>query len=214
MYALLQLACLFIIVVGIRVFWARIKNWPPVQMLSNFIVIVLIIPIVLLIAVIVVPIVCLIWLITWPYAALVRWIFSSRMQKLGRAMDWRECEKRINEGRGTLLIQRRKMSGLHNIDRWWWTDEDVYETCPYALGDWQMMSCLSEFKPALDWCSERYTATEGSAKFILGHKRLRKSLTEKRYSSFRDGVRWLDIAPPGAIKDEKYLVSRWSEEEE
>jgi hypothetical protein len=214
MYALFQLACLFIIVVGIRVYWDRIKNWPPVQWLGKIIGIAQLIPIIILMAIIVVPIVCLVWLITWPYTALARWIFSTRMERRGRAVHWHECAKRIGEGKGTLLIQHRKETVLHNTDRWWWTDENVYETCPYALGDWQMMSCLAEFKPALDWCSGRYMATNGSAILILHHKRLRKDLTQKRTSLFRDGVRWLDIARPGAIKDEKYLVSRWSEEEE
>lgn len=53
--------------------------------------------------------------------------FRDQMKARGRVIEWSECRRAMDEGRGTLIIERYSLKGPF---RWWWTSEDLYRSMP------------------------------------------------------------------------------------
>ena len=93
----------------------------------------------------------------------VRWFNS--MKAVGRIFDWEHFIGEINAGHGMLIVERFSLKGPI---RMWWTEDNVYDVCPYPLVDWLTMAREPSFNAVRDWCRNQYTSNGGSALLVDG----------------------------------------------
>ena len=119
--------------------------------------------------------------------------FSHFMKGSGRTMEWASFIREMNDGHGTLIVERFSFKGPI---RMWWTGDDVYEVCPYPLVDWLTMARESRFDAVRDWCHSKYTSNTGSALLVDGSNEQWGTIRGNSPLSFRDGIRYLEVPPP------------------
>jgi hypothetical protein len=73
----------------------------------------------------------------FPYGALAKRRMARRerqfrddMTRTGRTFEWQSFSRELEAGRGTLIIELFSFKGPI---RRWWTADDIYEKCPFAL---------------------------------------------------------------------------------
>src|SRR5215472_1813282 len=135
-----------------------------------------------------------------PYTTIARRVRSRRERRFancrkadGRTIDWVQFIRAINDGHGTLLVERFSFKGPI---RKWWTADNVYAVCPYPLVDWFTMENETSFDTVRDWCHKRYTSNTGSAMLVNGSKEQWRTIRGKGPFSFQDGIRYLEVPPP------------------
>jgi hypothetical protein len=135
-----------------------------------------------------------------PYTMIARRVKSRRerrfthsMKVAGRTMDWAHFLREIDESHGTLILERFSFKGPIRI---WWTEDNLYEVCPYPLVDWLTMASDMDFDAVRDWCHNRYTGALGSALLVDGNKQQWRTIRGDRPFTFRDGIRYLEVPPP------------------
>jgi hypothetical protein len=123
--------------------------------------------------------------------------FRQQMTSAGRTVEWMEFIRQLNNSDGTLIVERFSLKGPV---RGWWTNDDVYKACPWPLVDWLTMANGTEFDEIRSWFHQRYTsASSGGALLIFGSAEQWRSIRNAcSLSSFRDGVRWVEVAPPAS----------------
>src|SRR5438045_5959934 len=73
-------------------------------------------------------------------------------------MDRRDFERALYEGRGTLIVESQSLKGPF---RWWWTNESLYDICPFPLVTWlETMPNDECYHPLAEWCQREYTNTD------------------------------------------------------
>jgi hypothetical protein len=115
------------------------------------------------------------------------------MKVNGRTIDWEHFIREINDGHGTLIVERFSFKGPI---RMWWTGENVYEECPYPLVDWLTMTKDTNFDAVRDWCHNRYTGASASALLVEGSKQQWRTIRGNSPFTFQDGLRYLEVPPP------------------
>ena len=135
-----------------------------------------------------------------PYTMIARRVKSRRERRFahsmkvdGRTMDWAHFIRETDERHGTLIVERFSLKGPIRI---WWTEENVYEVCPYPLVDWLTTAKDTNFDEVRDWCHNRYTSTVGRALLVDGNKEQWRTLRGDGPFTFRDGIRYLEVPPP------------------
>jgi len=107
-------------------------------------------------------------------------------------MDWIQFIREIQNGHGTLIVERFSLKGPI---RMWWTPENLYEVCPYPLADWPTMANDATFDPVLEWCHERYTGATGTALLVDGSNEQWRTVQGQDPFTFQDGIRYVDLPP-------------------
>jgi hypothetical protein len=119
--------------------------------------------------------------------------FTNSMKVNGRTMGWEGFIREINEGHGTLIVERFSFKGP---TRMWWTRDNVYEVCPSPLVDWLTMTRDKGFDAVREWCHTRFTSATGNAFLILGNKDEWRTILGNDPVTFRDGMRYVEVCPP------------------
>lgn len=119
--------------------------------------------------------------------------FADSMRVAGRTMDWERFIREINDGHGTLIVERFSLKGPI---RMWWTKENVYEVCPHPLVDWFTLSTDTSFDPVRGWCHSRYTSGTGSGLLVDGNREQWRTVRGNAPLTFRDGIRYVEVPPP------------------
>ena len=112
--------------------------------------------------------------------------FVHRMVLAGRAVEWRDVQRELSQGRGTLILQNPSFKGVWHL--WWTTDAIAKEGLfPYATSKEKVLAGFEfEFAPFNKWCYENYT-NPGSGKAMLVKstgKGFRRELEEHEYIKF------------------------------
>jgi hypothetical protein len=135
-----------------------------------------------------------------PYTAVARRLrarrerrFSDSMRSNGRTMRWAHFIREIEDGHGTLIIERFSFKGPIRL---WWTPDDVYELCSYPLVDWLTMANDTNFDAVRDWCYDRYTSATASALLVDGSKEQWRTIRGDGQLALREGIRYLEVPPP------------------
>ena len=118
--------------------------------------------------------------------------FRNSMRTAGRTMDWASFMREINSGRGTLIVERFSFKGPV---RMWWTEENVYEACPYPAVHGLTMCSDAKFETVRDWCHRRYTSDTGGAFIVDGNREQWRSIRGHSPLRFRDGIRYIEVPP-------------------
>jgi hypothetical protein len=127
--------------------------------------------------------------------------FRTKMQGLGRVVEWRDFLKAINETRGTVILERYSFKGPV---RWWWTSENLYDISPYPTADWFTMLTDESFQPFAEWCSQRYTTPSEGLAFLADSDAISAGEDHSLWSRLRspesESVRWVEVAPPRRLR--------------
>jgi hypothetical protein len=115
------------------------------------------------------------------------------MKVNGRTIDWEHFIREINEGHGTLIVERFSFKGPI---RMWWTGDNIYEVCPYPLVDWLTMARDTNFDALRGWCHNRYTGTSANALLVEGSEQQWRTICGNSPFTFQDGIRYLEVPPP------------------
>jgi hypothetical protein len=126
-----------------------------------------------------------------------------QMQAVGRVMEWSDFVRAVVENRGTFVEERYSLKGP---DRWWWTEENVYDLCPYPTVDWLMMVQDEHFLPIRDWFHRRYTSVDTGQALLVATCRIPReeinSFWQKLKSESGNG-RWIEVGPPPETSSKK-----------
>jgi hypothetical protein len=135
-----------------------------------------------------------------PYAIIRRKVvgrresrFAESMKLSGRMMDWTDFVRELEHGNGMLIVERFSFKGPIRL---WWTGDNVYKTCPYALVDWLTMAQDANFNAVRDWCHKNYTGATGRAMLLTGTKDQWRTIRGDKPLGFRDGIQFVEIPPP------------------
>jgi hypothetical protein len=137
-----------------------------------------------------------------PYALVARRIqrrreraFCGQMKARGRLVEWPECQRAMDEGRGTLIIERYSSKGPV---RWWWTWENFYDVCPYApLESLTWIPQEESYRPFAEWCRQRYTSPDGGCALLVSTS----EITAKKSDVLESGTaRWINVIPPESLR--------------
>jgi hypothetical protein len=138
-----------------------------------------------------------------PYALVARRVvarrerrFNNCMKADGRTMEWAQFIREINDGHGTLIVERFSFKGPV---RMWWTGENIYEVCPYPLVDWFTMTKDASFDELRDWCRNRYTGATSSALLVDGNEEQWRTVQGNGPFTFQDSVRYVEVPPPRKV---------------
>ncbi len=124
--------------------------------------------------------------------------FSQRMKALGRTVDFASIRQDLENGRGTLMLETFSFEGP---TRAWWTEDDISALCPYPIADWFSMLHRPGFEDVRHWLAETYTARTGKALLVLGSREEWSSVRGTSPTSFKEGIRALQIAPGNRQRD-------------
>jgi hypothetical protein len=142
-----------------------------------------------------------------PYALVARRIqrrregaFRDQLEARGRVIEWFECWRAMDEGRGTLIIER----SLKGPVRRWWTWEDLYQQCPYSPIECMPYAPSPEgYRSFADWCRQRYTCVDGGCALLVRAN----GITAKEIDSLLFGdepysgrARWINVIPPESLR--------------
>jgi len=146
------------------------------------------------------PLLFVVGAVSIPYSRIRRRIvvrrelrFTESMRIRGRLMDWADFVRELDGGNGMLIVERFSFKGPIRV---WWTDDNLYETCPYPLVDWFTMAKDATFDPVRHWCRMRYTGVTGEAMLVTGTKDQWRTIQGEKPLTFREGVQFVEVPPP------------------
>jgi hypothetical protein len=124
--------------------------------------------------------------------------FRAKMNALGRAMEWSDFVRALDENHGTAIVERYSFKGPAYL---WWTPEDVYEACPYPTVDWMTLH-EEDYLPFAEWCRERYTSPDSGRALLVGLSPKGEGLSvHSRLKSGEAGrERWIEVVPPEVVR--------------
>jgi hypothetical protein len=122
--------------------------------------------------------------------------FRSRMRALDRVMEWPDFRRAADEPLGTLIIERHSLKGPV---RWWWTADNLYNACPFAVVNWLDGLWNDErYRPLAEWCHNLYTSPEAGVALLVdsvsrAEEHFQESAPTRKYT-------WIEVAPPDRLR--------------
>jgi hypothetical protein len=134
--------------------------------------------------------------------------FSRQMAGRSRILCWPDFRQALEQQRGTVIVERYSITGPI---RWWWTQDNVSEICPYPIVAWFRMKEHARYRPLVDWFRQRYTDSEGDGALLVDREgvpedELKGVATEMESESAN--VRRIEVAPPEAMRRVKRAASK------
>lgn len=121
------------------------------------------------------------------------------MARQSRVMCWPDFRQELEQQRGTVIVERYSFSGP---TRWWWTQENVSEICPYPIVDWFKMSQHARYRPLVGWFRQRYTDPDSGGALLIAIDGVPKSevrsVASKMEGEFQSARR-IEVAPPESL---------------
>ena len=142
-----------------------------------------------------------------PYMALASLVmlwreraFSKQMAGRSRVMGWPDFRQALEQRRGTVIVERYSFAGPV---RWWWTQDQVSDVCPYPIVDWFQMTRHARYRPLVDWFRQRYTGAEGDGARLVDREGVPKDELKAVFAELESestNVRRIEVAPPEAMR--------------
>ena len=100
-----------------------------------------------------------------------------RMRLSGRLLPWPAALKRIEESRGTLILESPTIGWA--VYRSWWTPDDVLAQTPTPLPDASERDPqVLSLHPFIEWCHEHYTDLDGGTACLIAVYNGKRSANE------------------------------------
>jgi hypothetical protein len=124
--------------------------------------------------------------------------FKKQMKATGRAMERRDFEQVLQEGRGTVIVESHSFKGPF---RWWWTVDNLYDICPFSLVTWlETMPNDECYRPLAEWCRREYTNIDQGRALLVDLQSpvggVNIDLTVPRSAQ----MKWFEVAPPERLR--------------
>jgi hypothetical protein len=124
--------------------------------------------------------------------------FKKRMKAAGRLMDWQDFEQVLRNGNGTVIVESYSVKGPF---RWWWTEESLYEMCPFPLVTWlETMPNDECYRPLSEWCRREYTHPDQGRAFLVDSMSPKPGALIGRTALHSARMKWFEVAPPERLR--------------
>jgi hypothetical protein len=124
--------------------------------------------------------------------------FKKQMKATGRAMERRDFEQVLQEGRGTVIVESHSLKGPF---RWWWTVENLYDICPFPLVTWlQTMPNDECYRPLAEWCRREYTNIDQGRALLVDLQSPGGGVNIDRTVLRSAQMKWFEVAPPERLR--------------
>ena len=150
-----------------------------------------------------------------PYSAVRRRLlrrrsraFEQQMKAAGRLIPLSDFIRQIEQGRGTLIVERSSFKGPVDI---WWTADNTYQLCPYPAVDWLTMLQDKEFQPVSRWYKEHYTSAQTGRALLVAARHDGDNGVDfglKLLNTGLDAGNWVEIPPAEKFERRKPSASR------
>jgi hypothetical protein len=124
--------------------------------------------------------------------------FKDQMRAARRVIAQRDFEQVLQEGRGTVIVERYSLKGPI---RWWWTSENLYDICPYPLVTWfEKMPDDECYRPLAEWCQREYTSSEQGRALLVDLASRRGEGKTDRNALCSGRLKWFEVAPTEKLR--------------
>jgi hypothetical protein len=124
--------------------------------------------------------------------------FKKQMKATGRAMERRDFEQVLQEGRGTVIVESHSLKGPF---RWWWTVENLYDICPFPLVTWlETMPNDECYRPLAEWCRREYTNIDQGRALLVDLQLPGGGVNIDRTVLRSAQMKWFEVAPPERLR--------------